>query len=126
MNEILITIAAPVVVSILTGLVGWGFVLLRTYIKTKTDSVIINDALERVTNTAETVVRDLEQTVVPYYVRENKGGKLTHEQQDALKKMAIRKVTDQIPEALDIAGSVMASVKDLIDSKIESAVLGLK
>ncbi|MFH2064970.1 MAG: hypothetical protein ABIK15_07225 [Pseudomonadota bacterium] len=124
----------PVGGTIISSLVSWGLLEFKNYIKTRSMAIedenrreAANDAVSHICHTAETIVKDLEQTVAKAYKAMNADGKLTKDQQNALKNIAISRVKTQVPAALlETAQLVVNSVNELIASKIEKAVLEMK
>ncbi len=110
---LLIQALLPMLGSIITALVGWLLVEIQGYVKNKTKSQQVNDALAHVTKTAATIVKEVEQTVVPYYIKNSVDGKLTKEQMEAVKQIAYSKVKDQLPTVItDLAGTAVNSIEE--------------
>ena len=117
----------PVLVPIISGLISWGLVEFSKYMRTKTKNESANDAITHVTETISTVVTELEQTMVPAMKERAKDGKLDEVDRQALKAIAIEKVSSQIPDKMQkLTGLFVNSFEKFISSKIEKAVSDLK
>lgn len=120
---LLIQSAVPIAASAITMLVAYLGKKAAEYTAQKTKNEAVNNALAHITNTAETIVRDIEQTVVPYYIRNAEGGKLDKAERDAVKKMALDRLRKQVPDSIKaLAGIAINSIEDLMSAKVEVAV----
>lgn len=114
----------PTIITMMSGLVSWGLVEISKYIRSKTKSEAVNDAVSHICHTVDTTVKEMAQTTAKEFM---KSGKLTSEGKQALKALAINRIKDQIPNAfIKTAGKAVSSVNQLIEAKIEKAVLELK
>ena len=119
--------AVPLVASIIGMVVAWAGKKTTEYVSQKTKNEAVNNAIQHITHTASTIVADLEQTVVPYYVRESVDGKLTKDQRSAVKKIAMDRIKKQVPESvMALALIAVNSLDDLLSGKVEQAVINLK
>ena len=126
MEAILIKALAPTIATVLSTLASWALLAARKYIAKKTENEAINSAMERITNTVQTVVDDLAQTMANE-MKTSGSGKLTNSQKRMLKDMAKEKVMSTLaPAVINGAGLAVNSVSDLIEKKIEQAVLRSK
>lgn len=113
--------------TLLTPLVSWGLYEAVKYIRSKTNNEAINNALTRISHTVETVVAGLTQTMAAELRALTEDGKLTKEDGESLKKLAIQAVKDQVPFAVkQIALLGITNLNDFISTKIEQAVLNQK
>lgn len=118
-----IKIIAPVLGTILTGLVSWGVVELTKFVRTKTKNEAVNDAVTHICYTIETTVSALNQTMVQGLKKASVDGKLTQEETNKLKTLAMVKVQALIPEVMQkTAELAVTSFNDFVVSKIEQEV----
>jgi len=118
---------APVAATLLSALASWGMYELAKFVRTKTKNEAANDAVTHITETANTTVEELEQTLVPAFKEAASDGKLSKEDRAKLKDLAVRKVNSQIPDKMNkLASQIVNSVDRFIRAKIEKAVLDLK
>jgi hypothetical protein len=118
MNAIL-----PVLGTILSGLVTWGAAAGTNYVRQKTKNEAAVNAMERISHTAQTVVDNLNQTLVPAMKEAAEDGRLSSDDIARLKNTALNNVKSQVPEAVQTAATLAVnSVRDLISAKIEQAV----
>lgn len=114
---------APTIATIVAGLVSWMAVEATKYVRAKTRSGAANDAVSHICNTVETVVANLNQTMVPALQEATKDGKLTKANGEILKTIAVQAIQSQIPAAVERSAKLAVnSVNDLISAKIEQAV----
>lgn len=114
----------PTIITMMSGLVSWGLVEITKYIRLRTKSEAVNDAVSHICHTVKTTVKEIAQTTAKEFM---KNGKLTTDGKVALKLLTINKIKEQIPNAfIKTASGAVNSVNDLIEAKIEKAVLELK
>ena len=114
---------APVLGTIMTGLVSWGAIEATKYVRTKTKNEAANDAISHICHTVKTTVAGLNQTMVPALQAAAADGKLTKADGEMLKNAAVQQVKYQIPAEVEKSAKLAVnSVNDLIDAKIEQAV----
>lgn len=124
----------PVGGTIITSLVSWGLLEFKNYVKTRSMAIddenqraAANNAVSHICHTTETIVKDLEQTLVPTYKKLSADGKLTKEDGEAIKNIAVKRINEQIPAAIvETAKLVVNSVDELIASKIEKVIQEMK
>lgn len=122
-----VDILAPVVLSAISALASWGLYELTKYLRTKTKNDNVNDAISHVCHTVDTTVKELEQEVVKALKARTSDGRLTKEDAAAVKSIAVRRVTAQIPPKIaKIMPAAVTSFGNFISAKIEKAVLELK
>jgi hypothetical protein len=126
-----IAILAPYVVPIawtfLTTLGGWVLAEAGRWLRRRTRSDAAVWALERITQTAATVVADIEQRVVPLYREAAADGRLDKSDQAELRRHAIARIKTILgPEVQKQARVAVADLDALILSKIEAAVRARK
>ena len=111
---------AGTLVSILASL---ALVWVKNYVKAKTNSILVENALTRISNTTETVVASLGQTVAQGLKEAAADGKLTKDDAAALRDKAYAAVMAQLPEVLKQHAALgVADLNQLIFAKIEQAV----
>lgn len=114
---------APVLGTIITGLVSWGVVEITKYVRQKTKSESANEAVSQICQIAQTTVAELNQTMVPAMQKAAADGKITKEDALHLKKLAVEKINKQIPGAIEQSAKLAVnSVSALIEMQIEKAV----
>ena len=114
---------APVLGTVVTGLVSWGVVELTKYVRTKTKNEMANNAVSQICQTVQTTVADLNQTMVPAMQKAAVDGKITKEDAIVLKNLAVEKINKQIPGAIEQAALLSVnSISALIEAEIEQAV----
>lgn len=127
LTPVLIKAVLPVAGTVASALISYAAFEFKRYLSKKTKMDAANDAISHIEKTAITVVRDIEQSLMPAYERMSATGKLTDEFRTALKNIAIKRVKEQIPVELEaLAKYAVKNIDDLIKNKIEGAVLDLK
>ena len=117
----------PLAGALVSGLISWGAAAAVKYVRQKTQNEAIHDAMGHVAMTVETVVKEIEQTLAVKIKGMAADGKLSEDEATALKQIAVDKVREQVPPAMqEIAAQGTASLERFIDSKIEAAVGDLK
>jgi len=125
MMNLIISTLGPTILTLLSGLVSWGLIELTKYIRTKTKNEAVNDAVAHICHTVDTTVKELAQTTAAEY--KNSDGSLSKDAAIRLKFLAIKKVKNQVPDAIMMtAGIAVNSVNQLISAKIEKAVFEMK
>ena len=118
---------APVLGTLMTGLISWAAVEITKYVRTKTKNDTANDAISHICHTVSTTVAELNQTMVPAMQKAAADGKLTSSDAAMLKRLAEQKINSQIPAAISTAAKLaISSISNLIDGKIEQAVADQK
>lgn len=111
---------AGTLVSVLASLV---LVWVKKYVKTKTDNILVENALTRISNTTETVVASLGQTVAQSLKEAAVDGKLTKDEAAELRDKAYASVMALLPDVLKQQATLgVADLNQLIFAKIEQAV----
>lgn len=127
MKDILIQTLAPVAATLISTLATLALYEVRKFIAARTKNENVNAAMTRITETVQTTVDHLTQTVAMSLKEKSETGKLTRAQMGVLKKDAAKTVLKQLPEetwqTLELA---VNSINSLIGSKIEQAVLRQK
>lgn len=130
MKEVLIQMTSdlvPVLATLLSALVSWILFEVTKFVRNKTKNEAANDAVTHITETVNTTVKELQQTLVPAFLEMAKDGKLSPEDKSKLKDLAIKKVNEQLPDKMTkSAQGVVNSIDQFIKAKIEQAVLELK
>jgi predicted HicB family RNase H-like nuclease len=124
---IILQAAAPAIGSLLSGLAAWALLSVQNYVKSKTQNEAINQALAQICTLVETIVKELEQTLVPIYKQRSGSNKLFETEAEAIRRIALNKIKAQLPAAAaQMAGLAVNSLDDFIKSKIEQAVQEMK
>lgn len=127
MKTVIFQSIAPIAGTIISVLTSWALIEFRKFIATKTKNEQINSAMTRITNTVETTVDEIAQTIVSDMRAKSQDGKLDTPQMLDVKTFAYNTVIDQIPLSVRLdAMKAVESVPKLISAKIEQAVLRLK
>jgi len=127
MKDIIIQALLPTAATVITTFASWALIKFKTYIESKTKSEQINEAMARITHTAQTTVDQLTQTLALNLKEASETGKLTSSNAKFLKQEAMRTVLKQIPDATkSVAELAVTSINGLISSKIEQALLKQK
>jgi hypothetical protein len=114
---------APVVGTLMMGVSSMVLLWLKNYIKAKTNNALVENALTRISNTVETAVAHVGQTVVKGLREAAEDGKLTKEDAIKVKRMAMDMVRLQMPDAIiEHAKLGVESLDMFISTKIEQAV----
>ena len=123
----LITMAAPYAASIITGLISWGLYEISKYVRSKTKNELALTALDQISATVETTVKDLQQTLVPALKQAAADGVISKADAQGLKAAAVLRVKNQLqPKVIKNAEVLISDVDALIQSLIEKNVLDLK
>ena len=127
MFETLLATVVPVLVpgagTLVSILVSLVLVWVKNYVKAKTNSSLVENALTRISNTTETVVASLGQTVAQSLKEAAADGKLTKDEAAELRDKAYASVMTLLPEALKQQATLgVADLNQLIFAKIEQAV----
>ena len=124
---IFINTLAPVFATVISGLVSWGLLELSKYVRTKTKNEAINDAMSHICHTVDTTVKDLAQTTVKELKAASADGRLSKEDAMRIKTTAATRVRSQVNDKIQkTAAKGVTSLSDMIEAKIEKAVLELK
>ena len=117
--EKMMAILVPAGVAVVGSLIAWGLKELNGYIRSKTKNEAINNAMGQISEITLSVVNDLEKTAR----KAAEDGKLTPEEADELRRMAIAKVKTMAPTAITVANKAgMAYMDDFIGGKVEQMV----
>ena len=124
---IFINTLAPVFATVISGLVSWGLLELSKYVRTKTKNEAINDAMSHICHTVDTTVKDLAQTTVKELKAASADGRLSKEDAMRIKTTAATRVRSQVNDKIQkTAAKGVTSLSDMIEAKVEKAVLELK
>ena len=127
MFETLLATVVPVLLpgaGALTSIfVSLALVWVKKYVKTKTDSILVENALTRISNTTKTVVDSLGQTVAQSLKEAAADGKLTKEDAALLRDKAYASVMTLLPDMIKQQAALgVADLNQLVFAKIEQAV----
>jgi len=117
----------PAAGTIVATLASVGLARANKWVRQKTDNEAVDAAMTRITRTAETVVAELNQTVVPGVIEAAADGKISGNEARNLRNIALGTVKQRLPAAtLDVARTATNSLTELLASKVEQAVLNQK
>jgi len=121
LTGILINTVAPIVGTLLSGLLGWGTVEAVKLVKTKTKNEAAAAAVGQVGELVQSVVDELNQTVVGDL--KASGSKLDKSTALQIKVNAVKRIKNQLPGAVARAAeAAVGPIDSYIKSKIEQAV----
>lgn len=127
MKDILIQSLAPVAATLISTLATLALFEIKKFIATRTKNENVNAAMTRITETVQTTVDNLTQTVALSLKEKSETGKLTRAQGNVLKQDAVKAVLKQLPEdTVKAAGQAVNSIQGLIGAKVEQAILKQK
>lgn len=116
-RQVLIDLGATIVIGFATSAMAY----IRSYVKTKLKNEKVDAAMLRLTNTTQTVVDNLTQTVVGDM---KKDGEFTPSVKAAIRNQAYGRIVEQLPlETLKLIESSVGPLTSIILQKIEQAVL---
>jgi hypothetical protein len=119
----IMAIIGPAIVTAIGIIVTWGLNELRRWIKSKTNSEIVNVAFNSLNNISKSAVVRAEQAFKKF----GADGKITEEEAIKIKQIVFNDIKNQIPKATQkTLNKVANNIDDLIDSKIEEVVFLLK
>lgn len=123
LSQQLLAIIIPVAVAAVSALTTWALYELKKWIKGRTDSQAIDDAMMILEMSVQSTVAKISETVKEV----GADGVITADEGLKLKGAAMQAVNDQLPPAtkkiLEIANN---QLQDFISGKIEVAVLTTK
>ena len=110
----------PLLATLLVTLVSWGVYELKQYVRSKTQNQMTVNAVDSITDAANTIVAELKATVVDEL---KKAGPLDKAKAQKIKEIAVTKtkamLTDQ---TVKVASKTIADLDTFIAGKIEKAV----
>lgn len=95
----IMAIVVPAGVAIIGSLIAWGLKELNSFIRSKTKNEAIQGAMDQISEVTLSVVHDLEQTTR----KATEDRKLTLDEANELRQVAIAKVKAIAPKAIDAA-----------------------
>jgi hypothetical protein len=118
-----VTILVPAAGGLLLALVSWALAELTRYVKRKTDSEAVNNAIARICAMTETTVAELNQTVVDGLRKAAADGHIDADEASDLKALALARIKQRMAAGvLDIAATGVADLNAFIAARIERAV----
>jgi hypothetical protein len=127
MDPVTGSIIAAGLSTLISGLLGYGMILLNAYVKSKTKNESIIAATALVGDIVKSTVKSLEQTLVPKYKELSADGKLSKEERKALQNIAMSRIKAQIPEATQkVMALAVESLDKYLADKVEESVYNLK
>ena len=125
-EEIMITISTtlvPVIGTLCAGLVS----IFISWLRTKVVNEKYGKYLTWTEEITHNVVFDLQQSIVEGLKASSEDGKLTSEEAENIKSLAMEKIKNQIPSYIyDFLSRGFADVNDMISSYIEKTVYEMK
>jgi hypothetical protein len=124
------TAALPYLAAAVSALAGYGLVLLRAYLKAKVAAIEnrqlregVEHAMSRLDFIAGTIVADLNQRAKQYTA----GRKLTPEEAQKLKTLAVARIRQQLPGYLaDTLKEAVGDLEKYLSAKVEQKVFEQK
>jgi len=114
-TDVLLPIIATIATAAVPILIKFGV----DYLKAKTSNEKVHSALNQLNDLVVTTVKELEQTTRAAL----SDGKLTQEEKDKIKAIAMTKIKGQVPKYLgDQLQVAVTDLSEYISSKIEAAV----
>lgn len=130
MDEMLMNVLINILLSFLT--LGGAYIIylvnkLIIYLKQKTKSEELTNALNQVNKLAETTVKSIEQTVAKEIREAVKDGKVTKDELKKLSNKAFEEIIKSLsPEYLSVLENGMGNIDIYVTNLIEQKVLELK
>lgn len=119
----IVPVLLPGAGALVTGLVSLALISVKKYVTAKTGNALVENALTRITNTTETVVASLTQTVAQGLKEAAADGKLTKDDSERLKAMAHTAIMAQLPAVIKTHAALgITDLEQFVASKIEQAV----
>ena len=123
MNETIVKDIAPILISLVVALIGWGVAELTRWIRQKTKSDRISTAFEMIGAATVAAVKEAEVTIRPTLT----DGKLTPEEIASIKTTVTANVKRRIgPAALKVARENLPDLDDWINAQTEAEVYDLR
>ena len=118
-----VEVLVPAAGGLLLALVSWALMELTRFVRGRTQSESINDALARVCYMVETTVAKLNQTVVDDLRAAAADGRISAEDAKAIRDRALAAVYLQLPDqVLEIAAKGVTDLTRFVEDRIERAV----
>lgn len=130
MDEMLMNVLINILLSFLT--LGGAYIIylvnkLIIYLKQKTKSEELTNALNQVNKLAETTVKSIEQTAAKEIREAVKDGKVTKDELKKLSNKAFEEIIKSLsPEYLNVLENGMGNIDIYVTNLIEQKVLELK
>lgn len=130
MDEMLMNVLINILLSFLT--LGGAYIIyfvnkLIIYLKQKTKSEELTNALNQVNKLAETTVKSIEQTAAKEIREAVKDGKVTKDELKKLSNKAFEEIIKSLsPEYLNVLENGMGNIDMYVTNLIEQKVLELK
>ena len=114
---------APVLATLITTMLTWAAAEAARYVRKRTQSEAVNNALSRVVHMTETTVAEINQQLADDLRAAAADGKLNATDRWELKDKAIGLVQERLkPEVLAIAANGVSDLEQFIAARIERAV----
>jgi hypothetical protein len=119
----MIEILAPAAGTLLLALVSWALAEAARYVRSRTENEAVNNAIARICHMTETVVAEVNQTVVDDIKLAAADGRLDKDQARLIASQALAMVYDRMaPGVLEIAARGVADLQEFVASRIERSV----
>jgi hypothetical protein len=119
----LIAALAPLLIGILSALLGIAMKRLNDWLKAKVKSEILHNAMVQVADAVTTTVADIEKELRVYMG----DGRLSREEALELKNLARKRIMAQAPAALGtLARAGVQNLEEYVGGKIEQYLINLK
>lgn len=123
--------ALPLITPFILAGLGYLSKLLADFIKAKTKNEYLSNVFVRLNVAVLDVVKSIEQNVIKEIKQANQDGKISAEEKQAIRSIAINSVKSYLGvKGLTQLGKILGlddnALDSMIETKIESAVLDLK
>jgi hypothetical protein len=123
----LVEIFGPLVASVVSAILIWLLSEIARQVRARTNNELAVSAIDRLTHTVATTVMEMEQTIVPTMKKAASDGKLSREDVNILRDMALARVKNRLqPSVQKQAARVVADIDGLLQGKIEQLVYSMK
>jgi hypothetical protein len=122
MGEDILKEILPLVGTIVVALIGWGLTELTRWIRAKTGNERLGSAMEQLSLAVMISVKEIEQNARPLL----SDGKLTDEEKQKLKNMAIEKIKSRLtPTMTKELSKNLVDLNEWIGAQVDGEVLDM-
>ena len=123
LSQELLQIVLPLATVVVTAFTSWALAWLSAYIKSKTENETIGFAFDR----AQVIIKDVVAKVNQSTKEAGADGKITPEEAQTIKQVALTSINQQIPSAVkDVLELAVGDLQDWIDTQVEASVYYFK
>lgn len=118
---------APMIVTLVGLLLTWALTEAIRWLRERTKDTLLGRAVDAVETLVDTVVKELQQTVVEDLKAAAADGKLTPDEIRMVKDKAVGYVMSKIPQALrTILEAYLGPLEEYVSARIEARIYELK